>query len=480
MSVDRCIDELWGYEPPGGAQHSLQTYISNLRRLLEHGHKKGAKWTVLRTTDAGYVLRVEGQWFDAAVFYNLRSVPTARSMKPTKLLIACAALALVAVACGSSTFKDSPVSGASADPATTTAPGAFPEGPSALRDGSSDQFPEPLVDVSEIISGGPPPDGIPPIDAPVFIEAVEIVDLYRDVAPVVVLEINGDVRAYPVSVMIWHEIVNDTVGGVPVTITYCPLCNSAVTYGRVIDGNETTFGTSGFLYASALVMYDRATESLWTHFDGQAIVGVLTGVQLDVYASPLMAWSEFRSIYPNGLVLDETRTGHTREYGRNPYFGYDDPETFPFLFRGDVDARARAKERVVGVSLDGVDVAYSLQSLSGEGNTVTRVTHGSSHLVVLWAPGQTSALHGPSVQHGRDVGTIGVFQPSVAGQTLTISADGDGFVDAETKTRWSVAGVAVSGELAGEQLPRIPHLDTFWFAWSTYRPGSDLVGSVGA
>ena len=169
--------------------------------------------------------------------------------------------------------------------------------------------------------------------------------------------------------------------------------------------------------------------------------------------------------------------GYTREYGRNPYFGYDDPETFPFLFRADVDSRARAKERVVGVSLDGVDVAYSLQSLSGEGSTVTRVTHGSSNLVVLWAPGQASALHGPSVQHGRDVGTIGVFQPSVAGETL--SADGDGFVDAETRTRWSVAGVGVSGELSGEQLPRIPHLDTFWFAWSTYRPGSELVGSVG-
>ena len=385
-------------------------------------------------------------------------------MKTTKLKIAAVTLALIAVACGGVTFEST---------------AGLPEGPSALRDLNAVEFPAPLIDLSQIISGGPPPDGIPPIDDPVFVSASKIPeDLYRDNAPVVTLEINGDARAYPVSVMIWHEIINDTVGGVPVTVTYCPLCNSAVRYRRVIDGNETTFGTSGLLYASALVMYDRATESLWTHFDGRAVVGILTGNQLDVIASPLIAWSEFRSIYPDGLVLDETQTGYTRSYGRNPYFGYDDPETFPFLFIGDVDARARAKERVVGVSLDGVEVAYSLKSLAGEGHTVTPVTHGNSDLVVLWAPGQTSALEGPSVQYGRDVGTVGVFEPIAADRVLTLAADGEGFVDAETGTRWSVAGVGLSGELSGEHLSRIPHLDTFWFAWSTYHPDSDLVGSV--
>jgi len=252
-----------------------------------------------------------------------------------------------------------------------------------------------------------------------------------------------------------------------------------VTYGREINGSETTFGTSGRLFASALVMYDRATESLWTHFDGKAVVGLLAGTQLDVFGSPLMAWSEFRTVYPDGLVLDETKTGHTRDYGANPYFGYDDPDTTPFLFRGDFDERARAKERVVGVSVDGVDVAYSLQSVSGESHTVTAVSQGASDLVVLWSPGQATALEGPSVQFGRDVGTIGVFVPKLGDKTLSFTSDGEGFVDAETGTRWSVAGVATDGELTGSQLQRVPHLDTFWFAWSTYRPGSELVGAVG-
>lgn len=414
-------------------------------------------------------------------------------MKPTKIALATVALAMVAVACGGAATSNPPIesnppSDEGASPSTTTsetevtpAQIPFPEGPSALRDTEADEFPEPLVDVSQIISGGPPPDGIPPIDEPEFVAVADNLDLYNDNAPVVALEVNGDARAYPAAVMIWHEIVNDTVGGVPVTVTYCPLCNSAVTYGREINGSETTFGTSGRLFASALVMYDRATESLWTHFDGRAVVGLLTGTQLDVYGSPLMAWSEFRTNYPDGLVLDETKTGHTRDYGANPYSGYDNPETSPFLFFGDLDGRARAKERVVGISLSGVDVAYSLQALSGPGdaNTVTETTQGDTDLVVFWSPGQATALEGPSVQFGRDVGTVGAFLPRVEDQTLTFTAVDDGFVDAETGTRWSVAGVAISGDLAGSTLERVPHLDTFWFAWSTYRPGSELVGSVG-
>lgn len=405
-------------------------------------------------------------------------------MRPQRFGATLAALALIAAACGGSSSDSEPATTApieDGDAAVTPAQIALPEGPSALNEMRSDEFPEPLVDVSQIISGGPPPDGIPPIDDPKFLEVAENLDLYKDNAPVVALEIDGDARAYPVAVMIYHEIVNDTVGGVPVAVTYCPLCNSAVTYVRQINGNETTFGTSGRLFASALVMYDRATESLWTHYDGRAVVGMLTGTQLDVIGSPLMAWSEFRTTYPDGLVLDQTRTGHTRDYGTNPYFGYDDPDTSPFLFFGDLDARARAKERVVGVSIDDLHVAYSLQSLSGDAPTVTSLRHGDTDIVVLWTPGQASALEGPSVQFGRDVGTVGVFIPKAGDRELTFSAnaDGSGFVDAETGTRWSVAGVALSGELAGEQLERIPHLDTFWFAWSTYRPGSDLVGTVG-
>ena len=130
--------------------------------------------------------------------------------------------------------------------------------PSALEQFSGDGLPEPLIPATDLLDGGPPPDGIPPIDEPRFHEAREV-DFLADAEPVLAVEVEGESRAYPVQIMIWHEIVNDVVGGVPVAVTYCPLCNSAVSYERVIDGHETTFGTSGRLFASALVMYDRAT-----------------------------------------------------------------------------------------------------------------------------------------------------------------------------------------------------------------------------
>jgi hypothetical protein len=376
------------------------------------------------------------------------------------------ALALVLAACAApgepGTTVPEPVGG-------TLPGGTLPEGPSALRDMTNPAFPEPLVDTELIISGGPPPDGIPPIDDPHFV-AIDEVDWIRDQEAVVVVEIDGDARAYPAQILIWHEIVNDTVGGVPISVTYCPLCNSAVTYRRVLDGVETTFGTSGRLFASALVMYDRATESLWTHFDGRAVVGVLTGHRLDPIPAPLMSWEEFRVAHPDGLVLDKFRTGFARQYGNNPYVGYDDPDGFPFLFVGDVDLRAKAMQRVVGVELDGTAKAWSLDAISDGDASATNDAVGDTPVVVFWRAGQVSVIHQFVTDMGRMVGTVGVFSPVVDGRVLDFRADGDSFVDEETGSVWDIGGRAVSGPLEGTILERIHHLDTFWFAWSTYQP----------
>jgi len=362
------------------------------------------------------------------------------------------------------------------EPSATTAPtGELPTGASALNDPSDPTLPEPLVDPAEIISGGPPPDGIPPIDEPSFIPIASADEWLDDAEPVVYLEIDGEAHAYPVQVLIWHEIVNDTVGGVPVAVTYCPLCNSAVSYQRVIDGVETTFGTSGRLFASALVMYDRATESLWTHFDGRAVAGVLTGRQLDPLPSPLLAWSDFKDAFPDGVVLDRAATGFGRPYGENPYTGYDDPNTTPFLFRGTVDDRAQAKQRVVGVAVDGAARAWTLEAISGDVARATNTSVGETPVVIMWKVGQVTALETGQIVDGRDVGSVGVFSPVVDGEMLTFSTDADVFVDAETGSSWDVTGTAVAGPLAGSHLDQIHHLDTFWFSWSTYQPATDLV-----
>ena len=388
-------------------------------------------------------------------------------------------LAFAAAACGapSSENADATTSSSGEATTTTTAPsGTLPEGPSALDDMHAPEFPEPLVEPTEIRSGGPPPDGIPPIEDPVFLPAEEGDAWIGQEEPVVVIEIDGDARAYPVQVMIWHEIVNDEVGGVPVAVTYCPLCNSAVAYERVIEGVETTFGTSGRLYNSALVMYDRATETLWTHFDGRAVVGLLAGHELEMIPAPLMAWSDFRDAYPDGVVLDRDSTGFSRDYGRNPYVGYDDPDAAPFLFRGDVDTRAVAMQRVVGVTIEGESVAWTLEAVSGAGYTATQGEVGGTEVVVFWKPGQRTALEDDDVSDGRDVGSVGVFERMLAdGTVLTFEGGDDGFRDLETGSTWDITGHAVAGELEGRALSRVAHLDTFWFAWSTYQPGTDLI-----
>ena len=155
---------------------------------------------------------------------------------------------------------------------------------SALRgDRTHPSFPDALIPLDRIRSGGPPPDGIPPIDQPEFL-AIGEVDWLEDNEPVIVLDIDGDARAYPIQILMWHEIVNDEVGGAPVTVAYCPLCNSALAYDRRLGDLMLDFGTSGELYNSSLVMYDRQTESLWTPFDAKAVVGYLTGHELTTYS----------------------------------------------------------------------------------------------------------------------------------------------------------------------------------------------------
>jgi hypothetical protein len=352
--------------------------------------------------------------------------------------------------------------------------GPLPEGPSALVDRFSDEFPDPLVDPAAIRSGGPPPDGIPPIDDPQFVTVAEADAWLSDTEPVLLLDIDGDERAYPVQILIWHEIVNDTVGGVPVAITYCPLCNSAITFERTVRGVETTFGTSGSLYNANLVMYDRATETLWNQLDGRAVVGMLAGDVLTQISAPMMAWGEVRETNPDAVVLDRDRTGVQRDYGRNPYTGLDNPDGRPFLFPGDVDVRTKAMQRVVALEHNGEAAAWTLDVLADAEAAVTSGSVGGDNIVIFWKAGQASALEQADVSAGRDVGTVAVFFPSNDGQALEFAVEGDEFTDVATGSTWNILGQAESGELAGTELEPVVFVRTFWFSWSTFRPDTEL------
>jgi hypothetical protein len=347
------------------------------------------------------------------------------------------------------------------------------ETPSALDDPADERFPTPIVDVNGLRSGGPPPDGIPSIDEPRFLGAADV-DFLEDSEPVLALEVAGDARAYPLQIMTWHEIVNDTVGDVPVGVTYCPLCNTAIAFDRRLGDRVLSFGTSGMLFNSALVMYDRQTESLWSHFTSQALAGVLTGERLATFPVAVVSWVEWRDAHPSGLVLSR-ETGVTRDYGRNPYPGYDDVDSPPFLFDGEVDGRLAAKERIVGVGLDRDPVALRLDPLSDQGVLVVEV---DGEALTMWQlPGTSSALDTGEVAGGRDVGATGVFVPEIDGRSLTFDRDGDRFVDRETGTAWDIFGRGVTGALAGARLEAVDHVDTFWFAWAAYQPDTRIAPS---
>jgi hypothetical protein len=323
------------------------------------------------------------------------------------------------------------------------------------------------VPFSEIMSGGPPKDGIRAIDRPEFV-GVDAADGWLKPREPVILFVHGnDARAYPVEILIWHEIVNDTVGGLPVAITFCPLCNTAIAFDRRVQERTLDFGTTGKLRFSDLVMYDRQTESWWQQATGQAIVGVLTGTQLTALPAQTISWKTFKEAFPGGKVLSR-HTGYNRAYGQNPYVGYDDVNSSPFLYRGPKDPRLRPVERVVTVSLGGEDVAYPFSAL--EKVRVVNDAVGGQKIVVLFEKGVTSALDKDSIPESRDIGTAGVFERSAGGKVLTFTVAGGRIQDAQTGSTWTILGTAIAGPLAGTRLIPVVHGQHFWFAWAVFRP----------
>ena len=392
----------------------------------------------------------------------------------TPLLTIAAATAVLIVACGSS---EQPIV---SDPSNPIQPSETSEAEleqqfaAGLGSVWDTDFSKHSASLAEFTSGGPPKDGIRALDEPKFESIAEGDEVVVDREPVIALELNGDARAYPLGILTRHEIANDVVGGVPVAVTFCPLCNSAIVYERELDGVVYDFGVSGFLRNSDLVMFDRQTDSWWQQFTGEALVGVLTGALLEVVPSSTVSWEDFKATYPEGRVLSRD-TGFGFDYGFNPYVNYDSVET-PFLFRGEFDDRLSPIERVVAVELNGEAVAYPFSLL--EEQRVVHDTVGGESIVVFLQPGTASALAGQKIAEARDVGASGVFVPEASGRSLTFRAGGDGFVDEETGSLWNVLGKAVEGTLSGEELEPIVHGDHFWFAWAAFNPETRVFGEA--
>ncbi|MEX0346451.1 MAG: DUF3179 domain-containing protein [Rhizobiaceae bacterium] len=267
-----------------------------------------------------------------------------------------------------------------------------------VQEGWKTDFSQSLVDFGEILSGGPPRDGIPSIDNPIFANASDVKNIGEQ-EPVIQLQIGDDIRAYPLQVLTWHEIVNDTVGGSPVAVTYCPLCNASIVFDRRVGDRVFEFGTTGKLRNSDLVMYDRTTDSWWQQFTGEAIVGEMMGEKLKLVPSRIVAFADFKSAHPQAKVLIPNNPG-MRDYGRNPYAGYDSA-SYPFLYRGDMPDGIEPMARVIVVRTSGEPIVVTMEK-------VRKSAFEQDGYRVEWSGGVNSALDRSRISDSKDVGTVRV------------------------------------------------------------------------
>lgn len=275
---------------------------------------------------------------------------------------------------------------------------------------------DPLIPADEIHHGGPGRDGIPSIDVPVFIDATKARFLSADDA-VLGLSYKGETRAYPIRILNWHEIVNDKIAGDALVVSYCPLCGTGTVFSADLNGQTSRFGVSGLLYNSDLLLYDEATESLWSQILGKAITGPLKGRKMSLLPAEYTTWADWRQRHPDTQVLS-TDTGYSRNYQTSPYGNYDLEKTrfFPVAYES---RRYHPKERVIGVEINGQFKAYAFPDLP---------------------PGK------------------GRLEDRFAGQRITLIYN--------TEAR--------SGSILGESGEVIPTINAFWFAWYGFHPDTDL------
>ena len=336
------------------------------------------------------------------------------------------------------------------------------------------------VQPDRLMSGGPAPDGIPSIDAPEF-QSIQSASQWLQPNDVVLgIERHGEAKAYPIRVLNWHEIVNDTIGGTPIAATYCPLCGSGVVFVRPeLDGARAEFGTSGRLYNSDLVMYDRVTGTFWSQIDGSPMVGPLVGEfeELERLPSSMARWAGWKRTHPDGRVLarpttatamggDPPRTDdpdearRVRDYRRNPYSGYADRERLMFPVATD-DDRLGNKRLVSGVTRQGRSKAYLKSAVQRVG--VLNDFVGGAPVLVTWHSqlGDVVVFHRKTQEHP---------------QPLEFKIDDGRLVDTTTGTTWNWSGQAQSGPLAdsGVALERVHSMTTFWFAWAAFHPETEL------
>lgn len=276
------------------------------------------------------------------------------------------------------------------------------------------------VPLKEIVGGGPSKDGIPSIDNPKFISFKESDKLLTGEEPGISIDIDGVQRFYPFAILVWHEIVNDNINGKRILVTYCPLCLSGIVFDPLVLGERVEFGTSGKLWNSNLVMYDRKTDSLWSQILGEAIAGEETGVKLTILPSEQIRYKNFKNIYPNGEVLSQD-TGIFKPYGDDPYEGYYTSSTIISRVN-NTDDRLDVKDIVMGIVINGDKKAYWVEAVKRDEKIEEEV--GEKNIIV---------------EYNKEFEAVQIFEKKEDGSRGKINA--------------------------------IPN---FWFAWVAVHPGTEV------
>lgn len=320
------------------------------------------------------------------------------------------------------------------------------------------------VPLDKILSGGPPQDGIPSIDNPKFQSVQEADEILEDSELVLGLNINGDIRVYPLQILVWHEIVNDVVGDQPVAVTYCPLCFTNQVFNRTLnDGNTVEFGTSGKLYNSNLVMYDRKSNSLWSQALGEGIVGEYAGVKLERIPFDVAYWKEWKELYPESKVLSRD-TGSVRPYGADPYGDYYTNDLILFPVPND-DKRLGLKEIIIGLENKDQYKAYKLQEI--ETNKVINDVIGEDKKIALVSLEPFMIRVFDRVIDGNDDGNKIVVDLFYNETTNTL-------IDRVTGSELNFDGKFINKQLQGKKLERLPMDQGFWFEWAAFHPETEV------
>ena len=320
------------------------------------------------------------------------------------------------------------------------------------------------VPLDKILSGGPPQDGIPSIDNPKFQSVQEADEILEDSELVLGLNINGDIRVYPLQILVWHEIVNDVVGDQPVAVTYCPLCFTNQVFNRTLnDGNTVEFGTSGKLYNSNLVMYDRKSNSLWSQALGEGIVGEYAGVKLERIPFDVAYWKEWKELYPESKVLSRD-SGSVRPYGADPYGDYYTNDLILFPVAND-DKRLGLKEIIIGLENKDQYKAYKLQEI--ETKKVINDVIGEDKKIALVSLEPFMIRVFDRVIDGNDDGNKIVVDLFYNETTNTL-------IDRVTGSELNFDGKFINKQLQGKKLERLPMDQGFWFEWAAFHPETEV------